>query len=275
MSLIIKIAGADFSASGLPKLKASVFGFDAEGLLGLYLFEDGVIDTSHPGPFLDSSGRNNDAVVFSDFASPIQRGYGLEVADTAGLIIDTGIIQSAEFTVVACLRNTIDSSVVSGYPTWFGDTGNNIPSKKSAQGTNQPRLTANMQITTSVNRNGIFSLNGLMMNGRTRYDVSEANYGSASAPAVMSMRVGGDSVSFKTVSGYSVSETDVDISQGYLNLSDTMTVGLWGHAGLNSGISAELYGFAIYDRALSDAEMAEAMAAMNARVSARGVVVVS
>ncbi len=275
MSFIIKIKGADFSASGLPVLKQTVLGFPGEGLAGLYLFEDGTVDAAHVGPFVDSSGRENDAVVYSDFAAPVNRSYGLEVTDGSGLIIDTGIPQGGEFTVVACLNNTMDSAVLDGYPTIFGDTGNNIPANKSASGSNNPRLSINMGLSgSSTNDIALFNNAGNLLNGATRVKVSESQYGSGNQPSILALTISADTVGFRTFSGFDHSITDADISAAYTGVAGTMAVGIWAH-GSPDGISGRLYGYAIYDRALSDTEIAEAMAAMNTRVAARGVVVVS
>lgn len=273
MSLIMKIAGADFSESGLPKLKQTVLGFPGEGLAGLYLFEDGAVDAVHTSSFLDSSGRKNNAVLFSDFAAPVNRSYGLEVTDVAGLILDTGIPQGADFTVVACLKNTIDTAPQDGFPTWFGDIENGIPVNKAGTGSNSPRFAPNMSLSSDSNNNGLYGLLGMFPNGASRVSVNEVAYGRADEPAIISFKVSADSVDFSTLSGFSYSAVDPDIATAYAGSAGNMTIGLWTHGTYSTSITGQLYAFAIYERALSDVEISEAMAAMNSRVAARGITV--
>tara|TARA_B110000196_G_scaffold317906_1_gene332068 strand:- start:3734 stop:4555 length:822 start_codon:yes stop_codon:yes gene_type:complete len=273
MSLIMKIAGADFSAFGLPTLKQTVFGFPADGLVGLYLFEDGDVDTAHAGVFLDSSGHKNNASLFSDFAAPVNRSYGLEVTDAAGLIINTGLPQTSEFTIVGCYNLTMDTATEEGYPTLTGDTGNKIPASKAATGSNNPRLALNVDLTGSKLSNGVYSSAGVMINGSARASVP-AGYGQSDQPAILALTVASDTVGIQTLSGYKFSAQDADILSGYAALDEEILIGLWKH-GATSALSGRLYGFAIYERGLDDVEISEAMAAMNARVAARGVVVVS
>lgn len=276
MSLIIKVAGADFSATELPKLKQSVLGFPGFGLAGLYLFEDGVVGSPHSGQFLDDSGKGNTASIYSNFSSPVVRDYGVEITDTDGLIIDTGIPQGADFTVIGCLSNTIDTSLVDGFPAWFTDTGNNIPVAKGSEGSHDLRIVMNALLSDAANSNGAYDVSNTLL-GKVRPGIDETLYGSANQPGILSLRVSSadGAVDIKTLSGYSLSTTSVPAAAMYSNLTaESMVVGLWPHTGAK-GISGRLYGFAIYDRALNDEEVVEAMAAMNTRVSARGVVVVS
>jgi hypothetical protein len=274
MSLILKVAGANFSQSGLPKLKQTILGFPAEGLAGLYLFEDGSVDTAHTGEFLDSSGRANNASLFSDFSAPVNRSYGLEVTDGAGLILNSGIKQPSQFTILVCANLSMPTDSHNGYPTYTGDTGNGIPSSKASSGNNSPRLAINTALQGADDSNGLYSANSEMLRGKARIRVPEGTYGSANQPALMALSVGLDSLMFRTLSGFKAPVSDPDIQTGYAAVNEDVLLGLWAH-GSPGGISGRLYGFAVYERALNDDEMSEAMAAMNTRVSARGVVVVS
>lgn len=270
----MKIAGADFSASGLPTLKQTVFGFPADGLAGLYLFEDGDVDTAHVGSYLDSSGRQNNAELFSDFAAPVNRSYGLEVTDEAGLILNTGIPQTGEFTILACVNLTMDTVDNDGYPTYTGDTGNRIPATRESYGDNSLRLALNVSLQNSTYSNGVFSDGGVMLNGSGRNVIDPELYGGSDEPAVLALTVSADTVRIQTLSGYSFSAQDSDIAAGYADLDEEIVIGLWKH-NITSAISGRLYGFAIYDRGLSESEVSEAMSAMNARVASRGVAVVA
>lgn len=275
MSLIMKIAGADFSDSGLPKLKRAVFGFPAEGLAGLYLFEDGTVDTAHIGAFTDSSGRKNDAALFSDFSPPVNRSYGVEVTDGAGLIMNTGIKQPSNFTILVCANLTMDPDLLGGYPTYTGDTGNSIPATKASNGGNTPRLVINASLTGSESdTNGLYSNASLYTAGVSRVAVNKAAYGGANQPAILALSVVGDVVNFRSLSGFKSEYTDSDITPAYASVDRDMVLGLWSH-GAPGNLSGRLYGFAVYERGLDDVEMTEAMEAMNTRVSARGVTVVS
>lgn len=275
MSLIMKIAGADFSASGLPTLKQTVFGFPADGLAGLYLFEDGDVDTAHVGSYLDSSGRQNNAELFSDFAAPVNRSYGLEVTDGSGLIMNTGIQQTGDFTILVCANLTMDPDLLDGYPTYTGDTGNAIPATRGATGNNTPRLVINTALQGSeIDTNGLYSHNSTYTAGASRIAVGKSAYGGANQPAILALSVQSDVVNFRTLSGYGTTYTDSDITPGYSSLDENILLGLWAH-GAPGDLSGRLYGFAVYERGLSDSELSEAMSAMNARVASRGVTVVA
>lgn len=271
MSLAIVIGGADFSASKLPRLQATREGFPAVGLAGLYLLKDGV-NGVHSGVFTDSSGAGNNGSVLGDYDLPAQRDYGVEITSESGLVIDTGIQLPSEFTVIGCLRSTMDNEVDTGFPTWFGDTQNGIPSTKSASASNSPRLAPNQDFTGSgLATNGVFSGSASMLPS-IRQTISAHKYGSAAAPAVMAMRIKADTVTLKTINGYQMSHSDANILSGYQNQDGNIVIGYWKH-GSSLGLSAELYGFAIYDRALTDLEIDDAMSAMYDHVSARGVAI--
>lgn len=270
MGLAIVIKGADFSASKLPKLRPTIKGFPAVGLAGLYLLQDGD-EGSHTGTFVDSSGNGNHGEIVGDYVTPAQRSYGVEVLDGAGLVINTGIQQPSDFTVIGCLKSSMDNATASGWPAWFGDTENQIPLTKAAPGDNGPRLAPNQDFSgTQIASNGVYAQDGIMLPfSRHSYGASEH----ANERVVMGMRVAGDVVSLRSLGGKNFTHTDPDIKSGYENQTGKMCVGYWKHGGF-TGLAAELYGFAIWDRALSDEEYIAALDAMGKHAEAQGVSVV-
>ena len=174
-----------------------------------------------------------------------------------------------------CANLTMDADLSTGYPIYTGDTGNSIPATKGSIGANSPRLVLNTSLGGSeVDTNGLYSEGTLYTKGISRIAVSKGAYGGANQPGILAFSVAGNDVNFRSQSGYGFAYTDEDITDGYASLNEDIVLGLWKH-GTGSAISGRLYGFAVYDRGLSDSEMSEAMAAMNTRVSARGVAVVS
>lgn len=266
MSVIIRVPGADFSDSGLPKLQRQIYGIPADGIVGLYLFEDGT-EGDAVSQITDLSGNGNNAELYATSDTATKRSYGIEISGVLGSAFNTGIQQTPEFTVIACAKHKVQEVDYSGYPTFFTDTGGGYSNGHAN------RLSLNIDLNTPADTVGVYDY-GSEITGTTR-DTIPSSKQLASNPFIVSLAISGSSgeYKFKSISGYSNSATgkSAEIANEYNGLSSTMLIGFWPH-GNDAAVDSEVYAYAIYDRLLSDAEIATAMSAIKARVESRGVV---
>tara|TARA_R110000744_G_C19371688_1_gene562885 strand:- start:5942 stop:6766 length:825 start_codon:yes stop_codon:yes gene_type:complete len=274
MSLVIKIKNADFSGSGLPLLEQTVQGFPADGLKGLYFFEEGENNTLHTGLFVDSSGNSNHGNLYLDFAPPINKNYGLEITDTNGLVIDTGIKLTPELTVIGCFENTMTKGVEPVYETHISDTLNIGIDHASGNPINTPRIAVNTRVNTNdFGDVGIYANNSSILD-RTR----SAEAGNSRMPSIYAVGVSGISGDLKarSLDGVNYNRSNADIVQAYkTDLPESnIAVGMWGQ-GSRKELSGKLYAFAIYDKLLTDEQFTKAITAMNQKMIERGITVYS
>jgi hypothetical protein len=295
MSLIIRVKGADFSAAGLPQLKRRIDGMPADGLQGLYWFEaDGTDESPTAGPFTDSSGNGNHAVMYGNYSSPIKKSFGLQDSgDGLGFAIDTGLTYTRSWTAIICGRHRGDPSVAlpaNSYPALLGHSLG-VSSEKTGSSSNALFLTLNGSLlTTTVGAAqdswGLFDSTG-DFTGETRRPVDPKTYGGSSERVVIASRINGDTgqTSLRTHSGYSDDNVNPEVIGAYQNGWDTnqdnggvpdsglpgrLIIGSWRQGTDPNYPGGELYAAAFYDRALSETEMATAMSAMKSRLASRG-----
>lgn len=268
MSVVIRIPGADFSESGLPKLQREIHGIFADNLVGLYLIEDG-INGEGVTTLTDSSGNGNHAELYDGLTVATKQSYGLETAGIIGSAYDTGITQTAEFTVIACLKHKVPEVDYQGYPTFFTDTAGGFSSHHAQR----PSLNIDFDNETAYNTVGVYDFGSEIMGTTRRLIPSSQLIGSE--PFVVALGVSKQSgvATFQSVTGYNFTATgkSAEIAAEYDNLTSKMLVGIWPHAA-DAAIDGEVYAYAIYDKLLSDSEMSRAMTAIKARVELRGVV---
>ncbi len=267
MSVIIRIPGADFSNSNLPKLQRQIHGIIADNLVGLYLMEDGT-NGQAVTTLTDSSGNANHAELYDGLTAATKQSYGLETAGVIGAAYDTGITQTAEFTVIACLKHKVAEVDYSGYPTFFTDTAGGFSSGHAQ------RLALNIDMNTEPTYNtvGVYNFGSEIIGSVRKLIPSSAQLGSE--PFVVALGVSKQSgvATFQSVTGYNFTATgkSAEIAAKYDNLTSKMLIGIWPHS-TDAPIDGEVYAYAIYDKLLTDEEISQAMTAIKARVELRGV----
>lgn len=266
MSVIIRIPGADFSESGLPKLQREIHGILADNLVGLYLMEDGT-NGQAVTTLTDSSGNGNHAELYAGTTAATKQSYGLETAGIIGSAYNTGITQTAEFTVIACLKHKVAEVDYAGYPTFFTDTAGGFSSGHGQ------RLALNIALSGGgINTVGTYDASDVILGTGRRLIPSSKQI--SSEPFVVALGVSKQEgvAKLQSVTGYNFTATgkSAEIATKYDNLTSKMLIGIWPH-GADAPIAGEVYAYAIYDKLLSDVEIAQAMTAIKARVQLRGV----
>lgn len=276
--LQIIVPGADASQSTLPKFVSYPRGFPSLGLRRLYLFEDGLLNQPVSEGYTDSSYEKVAASNFIDYPSPVRSAAGISVVDPLGLAIDTQLDQPSEFTVVACLRHTIDVPALGAASTsylWTSDSGNGAPASASGSFTASPRPVpgARLGVNSTYNLHAIWE-SPLLTMPQSPQMFTEANMGRPSNFKVMAWGVSRslNQLALAGLPGYLFKRDDADIAAAFAPVAGRkMLVGIWPRQS-QLPTTGEIVGFAIYDRYLmSDGSHIPAMNAMKAIAVARGV----
>lgn len=277
MSYIIKIPGADFSNSGLPKLREQARGFDKAGLVGLFLFEEGNVGDVVSGPWADSSGSGHQLTLYANRQAPTRRSYGIDVNSVNGVILQSDIPSSlTEFTVIAGLRNNLPGSEASVYYHWFGATDNAYPADPSASHSSNAYPSPNFDARVAAGDYAIYAADANIFGSNRAMRLLPSDGATIGDAIAISYRIDGPGQqgAHSTLSGLLQKVTDADITTKF-NGSQTgfYTFGWWpfGTARTAQTVPAQLYGFAIYNRYLSDSETVDNLRAMAAIAASRGV----
>lgn len=281
MSFIIRIAGADFSGSGLPALKRTVRGFDADGLVGLYLPNETTIGAG-VSSITDLSEQGNAATLMSDFPAPLQTASGLQsqAGRTNSFIFDTGIPMTPDMTVFYCGRSLTPAASTEGWEVFLSDTAADIPTDRSDAANNglRPNIAGRLdrdgeelgEALTIMDRSGLYAPSFLFASPST-------TYGKCTAPFAAGLRIGasGEFTAKKnggwTGAAAAATPSSGDVSTLY-STAGNVCFGHWTNGSpTNTQHQGAFYGAVVYDRLLTPAEMDTAIANLVAQVTARGV----
>jgi hypothetical protein len=280
VGLQIIIPGSDASQSGLGKMLSYPRGFSSDGLLGLYLFDEGVVGQPHSGVFRDSSRNNNHAERYLDFSPPVKNAGGIAVTDPLGFWMNTGIVQPSQFTVVACLKHTINVVGLGGTvsaPAWQSDTLNAPPASKIAPAAMSNRIVPGMRLgsNNTARFHGLRDgSTGAAQLGTLTQSFTETN---GNSPANMSVIAYGINATAGKVfwaqrtSGYVFERTDTDIATAFAPEPGRQILLGLGPVGGFTPVTGEIVGFAVYGKYMRNAEWIAPAQAMANIAAARGV----
>ena len=281
MSFIIRIAGADFSGSGLPALKRTVRGFDADGLVGLYLPNETTIGAG-VSSITDLSEQGNAATLMSDFPAPLQTASGLQsqAGRTNSFIFDTGIPMTPDMTVFYCGRSLTPAASTEAWEIFLSDTAADIPTDRadSANNATRPNIAGRLdrdgevlgESVAFMDRSGLYAPSYLFAN-------PSDTYGKCTAPCAAGLRIGenGEFTAKKSGGWTGNAEATTPSASAVSTLYSTAGNVCFGHwttgSTANTQHQAAFYGAVVYDRLLTPAEMDTVIANLLTQVSARGV----
>lgn len=273
MSLIIRIKDADYSASGLPKLEKTIFGFPAEGLIALYLCEDGT-SGQELTTLIDSSGNGNHATLWTGYANPRRTADkgGIVTGSDLGVGFDTGIPITAEKTLIWAGKHTIPnwSAGNNGYPTQLSST----ESLSATSNSHNRCLATNYNLSTQnsyeVNTFGAYSADSAIGDeigkGTSRWFVYK-NLGHELGVEALTLGQNGY-LSLKSKDGTTKTDTFAGLVDYEANRNGNHAVGLMRHNAV--GCTGEVQIVALYDRVLDSATFSQAWAAARSRMIQRG-----
>ncbi|AXB75469.1 hypothetical protein [Novosphingobium sp. P6W] len=164
MAFKLIIPGADFSATGNPKVENRLFGFNADNLEALYFFDSGTVGQAYTGPATDQTGRGNSApLILASTALKTATGVA-NVADGSaaannGFGILTPVPITSKFTIFGVIRNLYPAAAnigtfmmpwsSSGSFTTPANPTTNDTAAGSANATTAGRLSINQQNTNT------------------------------------------------------------------------------------------------------------------------------
>ena len=120
--LQIKIPGADFSGSTLPKFRRLVAGFDAANLDALYLCEDGAVGGAITA-LQDASGNGRHLSFYAGSGTVVRTAAGVSSADVAtAFACAPGLSMARSCTVFGVVRSNraYIAGTNQGRPVWLG-----------------------------------------------------------------------------------------------------------------------------------------------------------
>ena len=217
MSFIVKIPGADFSNSGLPKLSRTVMSFPAANLQGLWLAQDGAVGAG-VSSLSDSAGNNNTATLMSDFVPPVRTSAGLQsvAGPDQSFIFDSGIKLSAQNTAIICAVSLTDSATTDAWEAFMSDTQSGIQRSKSTLSNvgTRPSLVGRHDKDGTTLAGNLTLLDRSELYFPTYLKIAPtATYGLLTEPFIYAHAINNEKMNVRTYSGFS-SDQEI-ISTGY------------------------------------------------------------
>lgn len=287
MGLIIRVKDADFSKSGLPKLRSTRFGFLTDGLIGLYLFDDGAVDSVY-SMAIDNSGEGNHAPLRGTWTGAIRKSFGVQCGDN-GVVYECPTKALRNFTWIVAAKTLIPNVLAGGkgFPRYMGTTGC-VGTDPAAVNSGNSHIYINTDCQTASNASWGVQYNGGTPAGwpvatgtpTARMPFSGAATTANSSIAGISLNTADDVLLLMTSSNSSAVVTQ---DQGYeamltaytdpLLVTHKHTIGAWRSTTLATIVPAELYLAVIYNRALSPIELANVMGNARSICTNRGIVI--
>lgn len=276
--MLITLPNANFSATGLGRVRRFINGMPVTNLLGLWLFDDG-----NEGDLLtsvaDYSGLGNHATVMPNWTAPTRRSYGAEVTTNEGTAFDTGLPinpSGQKMTVFVAGLNNLPGDEASTFNQWSGSTANGGMASPSTSNSNEPALVLNYNGTDSTGRWQVFDAGADMTGTYTiAQDEYQPAYGEATVAAI-DIDATTDTAKLHVLGAPTLTVSNSGIGTFYDGLTDqgNLAIGAWAHALSRSATSniAQIYGVAAYAGTFTDAEAQEYMGFLRDIAVARGVV---
>lgn len=276
--MLITVKNANFSGSGLGKVRRLLHGVPQDALAGLWLCADSALgDPIAAVP--DRSGGAYDAVVRAGWPSGIQRSYGLEVTTPAGTALRTTLPVNPpgrRVTVFVCGSNTIPGSEAGLYNSWAGSTSNTGMSTPAGSHGNAPALTLVYAGVDASPRWGVFDSSSDMIGMPTLSDplIGLPAFGQ---PSVAAMDIDGvtGTVKLHVLGQPTRSVTDPRVSAFYDGVTNrgSVEIGIWPYAAVRSAAPSigQLYMASAYYKTFGEAEAQSCMGFMRGVAETRGV----
>lgn len=273
MSIVIRVKGANFSNSGLPKLIPTIAGFTTENLKGLFLFEEGTVDQAHSGQFVDSSGLGNHGTLRGNWLQPTKKAFGMQ-GGAGGIAINTGIAAGQKLTVVLGVKFNEPDPASNVYPLIFGPSAQMPASIAAAATLGSNKMFINAQFIPSSNANdmdwGVYKSGGPITGDATTRKTISGSAGHANSSCLIGFTY--DATATFLLAKHAGGEFRTSAAALAFDPADTLAFGLLNAAsGHNVAAGVELYLAAIYSDS-SEALLDAAMAAARARITGRGVI---
>lgn len=281
MPLTIKIPGANFAGSGLPKFERTIAGFPLSNIKGLYLFEDGALNGAYSSA-LDSSGMGNNAPLAAGAAAGVRGAQGLASTSLVNPAVFNapGLSLGQAFSAVLVGKSDMSTNVTGAYPWWWRPSPDITTGVDSNQTNGTNREAINFDASTTNNDASVGWVHGLgymdgTTAGLTRRDLSATGAPRFTSwfavafsfnPAANRYRLTFAGQSFETVNSI----------PGAASAGKTGThlfgVGRWGVNTNNQPGKIGLFG--LYSGEKSIADLNALVAAAKARMTLRGVTAV-
>lgn len=277
MGIVIRIKGADFSGSGLPKLKTLRAGFPTEGLQGLYLFEEGEAGAAHAGQFIDSSGKGNHAAIRANWLQPTKRSYGMEGA-AGGIAIVLPFNFGQSFTCAMAVALPTEPEPASGarYPIILAAANDVGATPASAANGASGNALINSQIAAGGGFSwdwGVTRTGGIIQGSTTLRTSVPGTVGASKTPSVIGVHYDAATTQFVLRQGNN-SAIATPSAQALFPAAQSPVIGVMPYGGNQAPAAGAQLMLAAFYEGGSDAFLVEVMAAAREKVAARGVAVI-
>lgn len=257
--MLITIPGANFENAGLGQIVRFHGGMPDKDLLGLYLFDGGEANGATLAQIADKSGNGNDAsLADAYYTNGVQRSYGLEGAGEVGAKYSTGIeVNDGPKTIIWSGQNTHPGGEASVYTIACDAVGLNL----HLSGTSDP---SSALLYDSAQHTGSTSM---LFTGAEGLELS----------LTLSMVLDGpnDSVHLQHLGESRQTRTDAGVGAHFDGVTPRgpFNFGAWkfGSTSAAGAVIGKCYGFAVYDRAMTEPEVAEHMGYLQAIGEGRGI----
>jgi hypothetical protein len=250
---ISTVRGANFASSPAPPFVPMFQGFPTKNLVGLYLLQDGALNQPMPGSLTNSINGSLPATRVAANPPAVQRAYGMELNPANQIsLYNTGLPITQSFTILAAGRYVTPSDGISRFLAFIRPVALN---------------TININIAALSGNPGDGGWGGFLQTSPVIRDPIVGTDGHN--PGAMAFRFNGDSGDIlvedhlgRTGGGFHPQAI------GFLKgKSDIWSFGFYASPGV---IQGELYVIAMYDTAIPDARVSDALTAARNIMITRG-----
>lgn len=272
--MIITLPRANGEFAGLGTVTRLRNGMPLEGLEGLWLFDGLEADGAAVSTLTDKSGKGRHGTLKSGWTAPVKRSYGVDVAGPHGSVFDVPLNANGRpLTVIVAWRPRIPGSESGVYLGLVTSTINNLPADPANSHPASPWTPFQY---LGIGASGLYQMMDLGADVFGQNQVRATTSRQYGQPSIASMTLDGAN-NFARVAelGFAPASITNSLIGSYYNGTSrgTLQIGIHNYVGNRSAANplAELYGFAAYSKAMTDAEVQTHMGFMNRIVAQRGI----
>ena len=275
----IREAGTGNPGTGYGRILELTAGLPSADLLALWDFDGGTVGQLIPGSVADKSGNGHDLILKAGYIAPRQTALGIDVESPNGAIFASGLNgQFRERTLFFAVSTNFpgsESGIISNF--WGAEQASHNdgdPASNNATNTVFPVL--NTVGATATSNFALYASTSAIAWGTGDRRVFAGSPGRGQN-GILAVSIDGPANQIR-LKAYGQVMTTIDSAAigaffDGVTARPNLSYGIWpnGSARSAGALLGRLYNETVYDRAMTEAEMADIMARIHAKLTVRGV----